>query len=485
MSSAPRGKAWASEEDWQNHRDVITRLWWEDDKPLKEVQAIMADKHDFHASDKMYKGRLKAWGLLKNLKSKDADQIMGLAKSGVATGPLVIRGRNMGSKKWQKRLNRVTAPDELTGSAMMGRRSSGLVIALPLPGHLAAPDTLRLTEAGLIAIRDFATLQFTSQAWDLSGLPYDFDSDKTDNWSTGIMLAAQNLVKDRTSANNFAILNKCFDQYQAVVEQASPMLIPSTLNNVIRLLPVPEISQSLLSYAANLINIRLGEDHPLSRLLSQLNILGAAQVPLVARTILNAYFDIIVSNSHPANRWRSSVYPHYAKLMQTWGAMPGEAVTTVFHQTISGIEQSLANQELLPPSDPEVAAEHREQLLRHLQEAKMYFALYLIDTKRFIEADGIAEEMSGWLCSGGADRYPEQYEQWLRTKARILVGLERPNEATQYFVQTYEARRNRLGHANHRTTRAISELEEHYRNINDEAAAEKLHREFEESYEEV
>ncbi|ETS82137.1 hypothetical protein PFICI_07139 [Pestalotiopsis fici W106-1] len=430
----------------------------------------------------MYKGRLKAWGLLKNLKSKDADQIMGLAKSGVATGPLVIRGRSMGSKKWQKRLNRVTAPDELTGAAM--GRHNGIVVALPLPGHLAAPDTLRLTEAGLIAIRDFATLQFNTQAWDLSGLPYDFDSDKTDNWSTGIMLAAQNLVKDRTSANNFAILNKCFDQYAAVVEQASPMLIPSTLNNVIRLLPVPEIAQSLLSYAANLISIRLGEDHPLSRLLSQLHILGAAQVPLVARTILSAYFDIIVSNSHPANRWRSSVYPHYAKLMQTWGAMPGEVVTTVFHKTIHGIEQSLADEALVPPGDAE-ASEHREQLLRHLQEAKMYFALYLIDTKRFLEADTIAEEMSEWLRSGGAARYPEQYEQWLRTKARILVGLDRPDEATPYFVQTYEARRDRLGYANHRTTRAISELEEHYRSLNDDEAAEKLHREFEESYEDV
>jgi hypothetical protein len=50
MSSAPRGKAWASEEDWQMHKSLITSLWWEEDKPLKEVQAIMADKHDFHAS---------------------------------------------------------------------------------------------------------------------------------------------------------------------------------------------------------------------------------------------------------------------------------------------------------------------------------------------------------------------------------------------------------------------------------------------------
>jgi hypothetical protein len=50
MSSAPRGKAWASDEDWQKHREIITRHWWAEDKPLKEVQAIMAEEHDFHAS---------------------------------------------------------------------------------------------------------------------------------------------------------------------------------------------------------------------------------------------------------------------------------------------------------------------------------------------------------------------------------------------------------------------------------------------------
>ncbi|KAK6089128.1 hypothetical protein SCUP234_00332 [Seiridium cupressi] len=477
MSSAPRGKAWASEEDWQMHRDIITHHWWVEDKPLKEVQAIMAEEHDFHASDKMYKGRLKTWGLLKNLKSKDADQIMGLAKTGVATGPLVIRGRNMGSKKWQKRLNRVVAPDEST-NLVPSRRKSALY-TLPLPDHLAPPDTFRLTEAGLHAVRDFTSRQFSTGVWDLSGLPYDFDRDPTDSWSNGTTLATENLVKDRSAPENFAILNKCFDQYTAVVDQATPMLVPCTMNNVISLLRVgPGIADSLLRYSSGLVAIKLGEDHPLSYFLSQMRTLGAVQLPLVARPILNAYFDDIVSNSHPANRWLSAVYPVYAKMMQKWGAVPQQAVIAIFNSTIKGIEKSLADEDNAT-MDPV----HYEQMDRNLHEAKIYFMSYLVDQQEFLDADRIADETGKWLFSGEtAKKYPEQHEQWLRIKGRILVGLDKPEEAAEYLKKTYHARRIRLGPKNHRTQRAINELEEHYRSLNDEESANKWHAKFQESF---
>ncbi|KAH8199689.1 hypothetical protein TruAng_006158 [Truncatella angustata] len=479
MSSAPKGKAWASDEDWQKHRDIITNLWWVEDKPLKDVQTIMADEYDFHASDKMYKGRLKGWGLLKNLKSKDANQIMGLAKSGVATGPLVIRGRPMGSKKWQKRLNRVVTPGESASSPVLIRKNSA-VYHLPLPEHLAAPDTLRLTETGLQAIRDFTALKFTTQAWDLSGLPYDFDNDKTDGWSNGTVLATQNLIKDRNSATNFSILNKCFEEYAAVVDQATPALIPCTLNNVIRLIPVgPAVADELLGYAARLITIKYGGDHPLSRFMAQMHILGAVQVPLVARAILGAYFDIIVENSHPANRWRTAMYPTYARIMQQfWGALPADAVAKIYDDTIRKIEASLA---LLDMESADSLL--YDQTNRHLYEVKGYYVVWLVDQKRFPEADQVAEEMGTWLRAGAAMEYKEQWEQYLRIKALILVGLERPEEATPFFVQVYESRRDRLGLKNHRTTRSISDLEEHYRSLNNVEAAEKLHTEFEASYE--
>lgn len=427
--------------------------------------------------DKMYKGRLKTWGLMKNLKSKDAEKIMGMAKTGIATGPLVIRGRNMGSKKWQKRLNRVVAPAE-ESTSLVASKKQNILGSLPLPGHLAAPDTFRLTEAGLQAIRDFTTLQFSTQSWNLSGLPYDFDSDKTDSWSNGTTLATRNLIKDRSSADNFAILSKCFEGYAAVVDQSTPGLVPLTINNIIELLRVgPEIADELLRYVSQLVSIKLGESHPLSRFLSQLQTLGAVQIPLVSRAILSAYFDIIVQNSHPANRWRSAMYPTYAKMMQRWGALPREAVTSIFANTINGIEVALSQLDPIS-TDPSES----DELNRLLNEVKGYYLVYLMDQGRFVEADQIVEEMGQWIRGGGASKYPEQFEQWLRYRALTLVGLDRASEATTYFIQTYTLRRDRLGPRNPRTARSIGELEDHYRLLNDVEAAEKLHAEFEASF---
>lgn len=50
MPPAARGRAWASAEEWQSLKDIITELWWDEDKPLKEVAEIMREKHGFLAT---------------------------------------------------------------------------------------------------------------------------------------------------------------------------------------------------------------------------------------------------------------------------------------------------------------------------------------------------------------------------------------------------------------------------------------------------
>lgn len=48
---AHRGKlVWATDADWIKHRETITRLYWDENKPLKEVSKIMKEEHDFHAT---------------------------------------------------------------------------------------------------------------------------------------------------------------------------------------------------------------------------------------------------------------------------------------------------------------------------------------------------------------------------------------------------------------------------------------------------
>lgn len=50
----PRGR-WASHADWDRHRPIITQLYIEEGKPLKEVIDILENDYSFKATAKMYK----------------------------------------------------------------------------------------------------------------------------------------------------------------------------------------------------------------------------------------------------------------------------------------------------------------------------------------------------------------------------------------------------------------------------------------------
>ena len=43
-------RKWASPDDWARHKDVIIKLYSDDDMALKEVMQIMEEKHDFYAT---------------------------------------------------------------------------------------------------------------------------------------------------------------------------------------------------------------------------------------------------------------------------------------------------------------------------------------------------------------------------------------------------------------------------------------------------
>lgn len=50
---------------WDKHRDVIVRLYKEQNLPLHEVRKILEDKHQFKASIRAFRTRLDKWGISK------------------------------------------------------------------------------------------------------------------------------------------------------------------------------------------------------------------------------------------------------------------------------------------------------------------------------------------------------------------------------------------------------------------------------------
>lgn len=60
-----------SEEEWEEKKDLIRRLYIQDNRKLSEIMATLEAKHGFAATEQMYKKRLKKWNIRKRAYRKN------------------------------------------------------------------------------------------------------------------------------------------------------------------------------------------------------------------------------------------------------------------------------------------------------------------------------------------------------------------------------------------------------------------------------
>ncbi|RYP25257.1 hypothetical protein DL765_000138 [Monosporascus sp. GIB2] len=95
QASLPLNKP-ATAEDWERLRDVVTRLYIDEDKTVGEVKRYMERHHNFFATIATYKKKLGSWNAFKNLRPGDVLQILRLRKPHDAdreTSALLVRGK--------------------------------------------------------------------------------------------------------------------------------------------------------------------------------------------------------------------------------------------------------------------------------------------------------------------------------------------------------------------------------------------------------
>ncbi|KAK1640730.1 Clr5 domain-containing protein, partial [Colletotrichum phormii] len=67
-----RKKTYATEEVWDCHRSIIAKLYQDEKMSLKQVKQIMERDYSLYATERMFKTRLRSWGLEKKLKESEA-----------------------------------------------------------------------------------------------------------------------------------------------------------------------------------------------------------------------------------------------------------------------------------------------------------------------------------------------------------------------------------------------------------------------------
>ncbi|KAK5661857.1 hypothetical protein OQA88_9961 [Cercophora sp. LCS_1] len=71
---------WVANDEWETHRHAIQELYQVQNRALKDVMRIMEDKHGFRATQRMYKTRIKSWGLDKNFKESEVVELFRLRR---------------------------------------------------------------------------------------------------------------------------------------------------------------------------------------------------------------------------------------------------------------------------------------------------------------------------------------------------------------------------------------------------------------------
>ncbi|KAK4447812.1 hypothetical protein QBC34DRAFT_427047 [Podospora aff. communis PSN243] len=98
QQQSPPGGWVVGGDEWEAHRPAIQELYQNQNLALKEVIRIMEESHGFRATQRMYKTRIKSWGLDKNFKESEVVELFRLRRERDRIGkPTVyaIRGREV------------------------------------------------------------------------------------------------------------------------------------------------------------------------------------------------------------------------------------------------------------------------------------------------------------------------------------------------------------------------------------------------------
>ncbi|KAI0975519.1 Clr5 domain-containing protein [Xylaria arbuscula] len=154
---------YAKPSEWAAQKDIIKRLYLDDNKTLDEVRRIMADEHQFHATPSMYKKRIRAWHFSKKLEEDDVLEVLQQKLEKKAAGEsshnLVIRGRVVRNQRLRRFLER--RPDVLArlqahpGSAAPIGSPSSYDVPTDIPRVRSLSPESRNMERTLSAVRDY------------------------------------------------------------------------------------------------------------------------------------------------------------------------------------------------------------------------------------------------------------------------------------------------------------------------------------------
>ncbi|KAF7556623.1 hypothetical protein G7046_g6246 [Stylonectria norvegica] len=311
-------------EEWEKKRPVITQLYQEEKKSLREVMEILEREHRFKATVKMYKSRIWKWGLDKKLKGDEVLAIMLLRREREAQNKpteFTIRGQPVDMDNINRYIRRNPSLMAKFRAGQMPSIQTTLEVQCrtppPSPGRAFAPrvESYHVEEV-LGLFRDYLDGSFTNAAWDceynvycMSHKPGDRSDELFERVIASFALVNRCMIRgDEISIS--AMLNPAFESLKEIIATESPVFVVRTVcllwyldrhhkNDLLRL---------VMDYLAGLIPIVLGQHHIMTRIWKILGTTRFTDYYELSMCLYSVLVPILEERIGPANYLTTMLY---------------------------------------------------------------------------------------------------------------------------------------------------------------------------------
>lgn len=403
--------------------------------PRKSALALSCAWSLSRRSVRMYKARLKRWGLHKYITKAVINEAAATATTPIApTGrqytlsqsppalPMSGEGKDPCTVPKAEDTAVAWSPAPSDDAAWDGSEPGGSSALVKLPKHparariharLAPPDIFRLPEECIQLTQGLAFGLTDAGRWTggadmgASGSPVSYQ------WAGRVMLAEQflDLAKYKRAFN---ILNTSFDQFADLLNSPDPGLLQATY--LIALQLNDEIGQRFLTFAAQMAAIKMPPNHPFRLILTRLQSAGIQQLQQHAHSILEAHLSAL-------ERALGVINPGVLLLFEfLYDTLDHLSIDGHRHFIDPGLIESKQIAQIQRLSDLGQAA--------HAQSAKLTLAYSYHRRQQPGNALALTQEVLSWLKAHPREQHTKRLDLWDTLGLRLfcLIELDRLEE---------------------------------------------------------
>lgn len=226
-------------QDWERYRQIITQLYQTEKRSLKEVMALMSTRHNFTATQRMYKKRIFDWDIRRHLRWAEREAVCQEMRqgqlSGLTNATVVVRGqerhlalflrhmrqkeimkqRNLGSGKPDREL------DEVEGKMDKPSSSRDIVQHMWAMGTDVGPSLDAVGEERTCELICHATVTMWRESPTLPSTQWHLNN---------ILAAAKQMAEVRRYRDARVLINQAGEFYHKQLRQSPVSLILSLLD---------------------------------------------------------------------------------------------------------------------------------------------------------------------------------------------------------------------------------------------------------------